>query len=143
MESNCVFCKILAGEIPCCKVYEDDKVLAFLDIAPFNFGHTVIIPKEHFAAMTVTPDEYLSAMICAASKIAPAVMRATKAGGFNLLNNNGSVAGQTVQHVHFHIIPRFVDDGVVMSAQPRAYGDGEMAALAQEISGKISQKSDV
>ncbi len=139
-DNNCVFCKIIQGQIPSAKIYEDDKVLAFLDIAPLNFGHTVVIPKGHFAGLTVIPTEYLNALMAAIQKIAPAVMRATGAEGFNLVLNNGSVAGQVVAHAHFHIIPRLVNDAVVMPTSTKQYGDGEMAEMAAAIQKKLAER---
>ena len=140
LEENCIFCKIVRGEIPCCKVYENDLVLAFLDLAPFNYGHTLVIPKQHSHSITTVPEEYLAAMMKAAARIAPAILRVTKAGAFNLLLNNGSVAGQEVPHVHLHIIPRFVDDAVLLHAGKKAYGEGEMAQMAAQIVAKLESK---
>lgn len=138
---DCVFCKILKGEIPCVNVFENDKVLAFLDIAPFNPGHTIIIPKEHHHSATTLPDEYLAAMMLAAPKIGAALIRATKAEGFNLFLNNGRVAGQVVPHVHLHVLPRFADDGVIISAKPGKYTTSdEMNALADAIRDAIRTK---
>lgn len=141
-DPNCVFCKIVAGVIPSAKVYEDDQVLAFLDIAPFNFGHTVVIPKEHFQSYTVISPEYLSAMFAAAQKIAPAIMRVTGAEGFNLLLNNGTVAGQVVQHAHLHIIPRSIDDGFALPAAEKQYAGDAMAEMAAAIQSKIVARGD-
>ena len=138
---HCVFCKILEGIIPGSKVYEDDKVFAFLDIAPFNFGHTLVIPKVHCHAISDMDDEYRAAMFNAAAKIAPAILRATGADGFNLLLNNGQVAGQEVPHVHLHIIPRFVDDQVLLSAAKKQYQGTEMADLQAKIQEKIANRS--
>lgn len=130
---DCVFCKILKGEIPCTKVYEDDMVLAFLDIAPFNYGHTVIVPKDHQHSSTTIGVDYLSAMIAVAPKIGAALMRATGAEGFNIIQNNGRVAGQSVPHVHFHVIPRFADDDIVITAKGKKYAEGQMAELTAKI----------
>lgn len=131
---DCVFCRILKGEIPCTKVYEDELVLAFLDIAPFNEGHTVIIPKDHQHSSTTLGAEYLSAMFCVAPRLGAALMRATGAEGFNLLLNNGHVAGQVAPHAHLHVIPRFADDKVVISAPGVKYeNNGEMADLAEKV----------
>lgn len=141
-ESNCVFCKILRGEIPSAKVYEDQRVLAFLDIAPFNYGHVVIIPKEHSHSITRTAPEDLGAMMQAAAKIAPAVLRSVRAGGFNLLLNNGQCAGQEVPHVHLHLIPRFVDDPVLLGAPAKKYGEGQMAELAADIQRRVNGGED-
>jgi len=131
--NDCVFCKIINGEIPCTKIYEDDMVLAFLDIAPYNPGHTVIVPKEHQVSSTVLQEGYLCAMIRIAPKIGAAMMRATGAEGFNIVQNNGRVAGQAVPHVHFHVIPRFADDKVVFSGSACSYsGPAEMSELAEK-----------
>lgn len=133
LADDCVFCKILKGEIPCTKIYEDDMVLAFLDIAPFNPGHTVIVPKEHQHSSTAIDTEYLKAIIAIAPKIGAALMRATGAEGFNILQNNGRVAGQVVPHVHFHVIPRFADDDLQITASTKKYADfAEMTALAEK-----------
>ena len=132
LADDCVLCRILKGEIPCTKVYEDDMVLAFLDIAPFNPGHTVIVPKEHQHSSTAIDVEYLKAIIAVAPKIGAALMRATGAEGFNIFQNNGRVAGQTVPHVH--VVPRFADDGVQITGAPKKYGDfAEMTALADKV----------
>jgi len=140
LANDCVFCKILKGEIPCTKVYEDDKVLAFLDIAPFNLGHTVIVPKDHQHSITTLDEEFLCAMICLAPKIGAALMRATGAEGFNILQNNGRVAGQAVPHVHFHVIPRFADDKVVFTAPGKKYsGPEEMADLTEKLQKYIAR----
>ena len=135
---DCVFCRILKGEIPCTKVYEDDMVLAFLDIAPFNPGHTVIVPKEHQHSSTAIDVEYLKAIIAVAPKIGAALMRATGAEGFNIFQNNGRVAGQTVPHVHFHVVPRFADDGVKITGSTKKYDDfAEMTALADKVKANL------
>ena len=116
---ECVFCKIIRGEIPCCKVYEDDLILAFLDIAPFNIGHTVIIPKDHQNSITTLDEIYANRIIKMAPKIGVALMRTINAEGFNLFLNNGSVAGQTVWHCDMHVLPRFAGDKVVISSEPQ------------------------
>ncbi len=135
---DCVFCKIIKGEIPSAKVYEDDLVLVFLDIAPFNFGHSVVVPKDHHHSVTTLPAEYLAHMMGVAARVAPAIMRATGAEGFNLFLNNGAVAGQVVPHAHLHILPRFVNDGVIIQAAAKKYdGPAAMQALATEISAKV------
>ena len=137
LEDNCIFCKIIKGEIPSAKVYEDDLVYAFLDIAPFNFGHTLIIPKTHSHSLTTLPENYLAAMMAAAARLAPAILHATKAGGFNLLLNNGSVAGQEVPHTHLHIIPRFVDDAALLSAAKKHYEGSQIAEMADAIRARL------
>jgi histidine triad (HIT) family protein len=142
MEKNCVFCKIIAGEIPSAKVYEDSKVLAFLDIAPFNFGHTLVIPKAHYHCFTEIPAEDLTAMMTVAQKLAVALMRATGAPAYNLLMNNGQVAGQEVPHAHLHIIPRHVDDTVAFSAPQKHYEGDALPKLAAKIREKLAKQTE-
>ena len=142
MEKNCVFCKIINGEIPCAKVFEDDKVLAFLDIAPCNFGHTLVIPKNHAHCFTEIPPEDLNAMMAAAQKLAVAIMRATGAPAYNLLMNNGPVAGQEVPHAHLHIIPRFVDDAFAFSHPHLNYEGDALAEMAAKIQEKLAKKAN-
>ena len=134
---ECVFCKIIRGEIPCCKVYEDDLILAFLDIAPFNIGHTVIIPKDHQNSITTLDEIYANRIIKMAPKIGVALMRTINAEGFNLFLNNGSVAGQTVWHCHMHVLPRFAGDKVVISSEPQKYDSMDQLA---ELDGKLFNK---
>lgn len=107
---NCIFCKIVRGDIPSYKIYEDDAVCAFLDIMPVNRGHILVVPREHYENILATPDNILCEVISVIKKIIPAVLKASKAEGFNIGVNNGSVAGQIVEHLHFHIIPRFYND---------------------------------
>ena len=136
---ECVFCKIIRGEIPCCKVYEDDLILAFLDIAPFNIGHTVIIPKDHQNSITTLDVIYANRIIKMAPKIGVALMRTINAEGFNLFLNNGSVAGQTVWHCHMHVLPRFAGDKVVISSEPMKYDSmDQMAELAGKLFNKLN-----
>jgi histidine triad (HIT) family protein len=107
MKNDCVFCAIAAGEIPSFKVYEDELVLAYLDINPFSKGHTLVIPKEHSSGLLDTSDETLAALIARVKKIAGHLKSALPCDGFNILQNNGEAAGQTVMHIHFHIVPRY------------------------------------
>jgi len=128
MIANCVFCKIVAGEIPCDLVYEDDLVLCFLDIAPLALGHALVIPKEHHTSATTLPDEVAARMFQVAPKIGQALVRAIDGGGFNLLLSNGACAGQVVPHAHLHIVPRRNDDGVVLPTRTVEYESPEQKA---------------
>ena len=110
--NDCIFCKIIKNEIPCYKIYEDDNFLAFLDIQPIAKGHTLVIPKKHYNAFVETPAELLSEMIKVVQKIGLAIKKSTNADGFNIGLNNGPAAGQIIMHTHFHIIPRFNNDGL-------------------------------
>jgi len=110
-DSNCIFCKIARKEIPADIVYENDKLIAFLDIRPMHVGHTLVVPKQHYVNMLDTPENVLCEIISAAKKIAAAVVKATKADGFNIGMNNFEAAGQLVMHTHLHVMPRFRKDG--------------------------------
>jgi histidine triad (HIT) family protein len=107
-----IFDKILAGDIPSYKVYEDDQVLAFLDIGPLSAGHTLVIPKERKAYLHQLSDESAAAIGRVLPRICRAVMRATGATDYNILQNNGAPAHQVVMHVHFHVIPKFGREGL-------------------------------
>lgn len=109
MRETTIFDKIIAGEIPCHKVYEDDHVLAFLDVAPLSRGHTLVIPKERAAQMDQLSDESAAALGRVLPRICRAVMKATGATAYNLLQNNGAAAHQAVMHLHVHVIPRDPD----------------------------------
>src|SRR3989344_7033437 len=117
LNSKCIFCKIIKGDIPCSKIYEDEKTLVFLDIQPVHEGHCLIVPKEHSENLLETQDKTLQAMILTSKKVAKAIMEATHADGFNIHINTKRAAGQLVDHVHFHIIPRFKEDGLKLWAQ--------------------------
>lgn len=109
---GCIFCKIVAGDIPVTKIYEDEEILSFLDIGPLSDGHTLVIPKEHFERLHDCPPEILSKVGSRLGRLAGAIVEAMGADGYNLLCNNGRAAGQLVNHLHFHIIPRSTGDGV-------------------------------
>lgn len=111
-EQTTIFDKILAGEIPCHRVYEDEHVLAFLDIGPLSKGHTLVIPKERKAFLHELSDEAAAAVGRVLPRIARAVLAATGASAYNVLQNNGSAAHQVVMHVHFHVIPKTVSRGL-------------------------------
>ena len=111
-DENCIFCKILAGEIPSTAVYEDDDFKAILDANPAARGHVIILPKNHAANIYELPDEDASKIMIVAKKIATAIEKAYHCDGVNILQNNGEAAGQTVFHIHVHVIPRFKGDTV-------------------------------
>jgi len=131
---ECIFCKIAAGEIPCAKVYENESVVAFLDIMPAAPGHTLVVPKAHSANITDIDPVDLHEVIASAQEIAPKIMKAMEADGFNIGMNNFPAAGQAVMHTHLHIIPRKKGDGLKMWAQ-RSYAEGEMDAVLRKITG--------
>lgn len=109
--SDCIFCKIVTGAIPAHKIYETDSLLAFLDINPTNPGHTLVIPKTHYDQYTETPLEMIADLVATIRKIVPVILQVVGATGWNLGVNSGRDAGQIIFHTHFHVIPRFPDDG--------------------------------
>ena len=111
MTEDCLFCKIISGKIPSNKVYEDDAVLAFLDIYPASEGHTLVAPKKHFSNFTDMNAEGVASLFEVARKVTAAVEKAFSAEGSNIGINNGEAAGQEVPHVHVHVIPRKKGDG--------------------------------
>ena len=131
MKNDCVFCAIAAGAIPSFKVYEDELVVAYLDINPFTKGHTLVIPKEHSQGLLDTPDELLAAIVARVKKVAAHVKAALPCEGFNILQNNGEAAGQTVKHIHFHIVPRYGREPIAF--ENHAGNMDELKALAERI----------
>jgi len=133
---ECIFCKIIAGEIPCYKVYEDDKFLAFLDIYPVNPGHVLVIPKEHHDNIFTLPNEIASQYFVVVKRIAEIVKNTMNADGINIGMNNLSAAGQVVFHSHIHVIPRFSGDGLNHWGN-RDINESEMSLIADKMKGFI------
>ena len=134
MSHDCLFCKIVRGEVPCTKVYEDADVLAFMDISPIVKGHTLVIPKTHYNPIMDTAPEALQKVILIVQKIARAQVKGLQADGVNVTQANGGVAGQIIPHLHFHVIPRFATDGFHGNWLPRKYDDPtEMQHCADRI----------
>jgi len=131
-----VFSKILRGELPCHRVYEDDHVLAFLDINPISRGHTLVIPKEPAETIDRLSDDAAAAIGRVLPRLARAVLAASGASAFNILQNNGALAHQAVHHVHFHIIPKH-DDGAGLGIGWRAVPLDDAADLAAAIAAKL------
>jgi histidine triad (HIT) family protein len=129
---ECLFCKIIKGDIPSNKIYEDKEFLVFLDIGPVNKGHTLVVPKKHYVTFLEMNEKELGKMMKIVQKIANAVIKGTKAQGFNIMINNKRAAGQLVDHVHLHIIPRFENDGFKHWPQSK-YKEGEASKIADEI----------
>jgi len=135
--SDCIFCKIVDGVIPCAKVYESETCLAFLDIAPVHAGHTLVLPKGHYPTLMDIPSSLGGDLTEALSKIGRAVMEATGADGLNLMQNNYEAAGQLVHHAHFHLIPRFSNDGLTLWDQSSYENPDAMTKLAATIAGLL------
>ncbi|MEN6385693.1 MAG: HIT family protein [Phycisphaerales bacterium] len=134
---DCIFCKIAAGQIPSVKIYEDEDVLAFLDIGPLNEGHTLLIPKKHFSKVHECPGELLAKIGSVLPTIAGAVFKGMNAEGYNVLCNNGRASGQLVEHIHFHIIPRNSGDGVFAQWPAKKYSAGKIEEIAKKITAKL------
>ncbi len=127
-DPDCIFCKIVAGEVPCFKLYEDAATLAFMDINPVNDGHALIIPKAHYEDVFAVSGDALAATAATAKKVAAAVQAALEPAGMNLLQCNGEAANQSVMHFHMHVIPRRIGDDLGMNWELEP---GDMDAIAQ------------
>jgi histidine triad (HIT) family protein len=135
--SNCIFCKIIAGEIPSTKIYEDKLVFAFMDISPINKGHVLVIPKEHYPSSSSIPEDAAGRMFHVGSRIGVALRRGMDYDGFNLHLADGSCAGQVVMHAHLHIVPRGVEDGFHWNWRQLKYEKNEAAEAAEKIKAKL------
>jgi histidine triad (HIT) family protein len=132
-DPDCIFCKIVAGEIPSHKIDEDDKTLAFMDINPWTKGHSLVIPKEHSRNLyDVDPDD-LAATHKTAQRLAQRMRDRLNCEGINIVQSSEPVAMQTVFHTHVHVIPRYSDDGLRLPAHPKPAEHEELAGLAEEL----------
>lgn len=136
--SECIFCKIISGTIPSVKIYEDDLVLAFLDISPINFGHTLVIPKEHHSSAATIPEPTAGRMFHIGARIGVALKRRLNYDAFNLHLADGSAAGQVVMHAHLHVVPRGVSDGFHWNWRQLSYPEGKMNEIAAEVSARLA-----
>jgi len=131
--NDCVFCKMVAGQIPVTKIYEDEVVLSILDIGPVSDGHTLVISKQHFEKLHQCPAEILGRVALHLGRIAAAVVGAMNSDGYNVLCNNGKAAGQLVDHLHFHIVPRKTGDGLFDHWPAYEYDKGRIEQIAADI----------
>lgn len=136
-KKDCVFCKIVSGEIPARKLVEGRYTVAVLDANPASLGHTLIITKKHHDDMTTMSLEEMSEVGEQQLMLVPAITAVTACNAFNLLNNTGEIAGQHVDHAHFHIIPRYEDDGIQIALTSIELGDEERDELADQIRDNI------
>lgn len=134
---SCIFCKIVAGQIPCHRLYEDERVLSFLDIGPLATGHCLVIPKAHFQTLDMMPKDLAGACGALLPRLGAAVMAATDAPGWNVLQNNGPVAGQEVPHVHFHVIPRRPHDKLGYRWLPGPFDTDRAKILIDQITAAL------
>lgn len=132
---DCIFCRIIAGEIPSHKVYEDEATLAFLDINPASRGHALVIPKEHAADLFSLSPDALAATAKTTQAVARLIQRGVRPEGINILQNNGPAAGQVVFHYHVHLIPRWSGDRALSMWKPGATDHAAFATLAAQLRG--------
>lgn len=131
-QEDCIFCKIISGDMPSHQIYEDENVLAFMDIRPVNTGHVLVVPKEHAKNFLESSDEQMCKLMTTTRKITPAILDAVDADSCNFTTNCGRSAGQVVFHTHFHIIPRFPADGHEMWKRQSDEED-DLKAIAERI----------
>ncbi len=134
MTNDCIFCKIIEGKIPCTKIYEDNNSFVFLDINPATDrgGHTLILPKKHYEVITDIPEKELQILIRIVQKVSKVLLNLYP--GLNILQNNKKVAGQAIPHVHFHLIPRYPNDGIKIDYwETHKYSQEEDVKLAEKI----------
>lgn len=134
---TCIFCKIAGGEIPSATLYEDDDFRVILDLGPASKGHALILPKEHYANLYEIPDELAAKAMKLAKKMASAMTKALGCDGFNLVQNNGEVAGQTVFHFHMHLIPRYEGDGAGITWNPGTLTDEVRDEVVAKVKAEI------
>lgn len=134
---DCIFCKIVKGELPSSKIYENNDVLAFLDIAPVNIGHSLVIPKKHYENIYEIPESIWTQIAQVTKNLSGAIKDGVKADGMNVAMSNGQDAGQVVFHAHVHIIPRVKNDGFELWHSKRPYAEGEMEETTKRIIGEI------
>ncbi len=132
-DSNCIFCKLANGEIPTNSIYENDMFNVILDNGPATKGHCLILPKEHYANLFELPDETAAEAMKLAKELAAKIKDKLSADGVNLVQNNGAAAGQTVNHFHLHIIPRYENDGQHILWKPTEPSAEELKALCEEL----------
>lgn len=132
-DPDCLFCKIVAGELPSHKIDEDDKTLAFMDINPWTKGHSLVIPKEHSRNIYDVGEDDLAAIHLTAQRLAQRMRDRLGCEGINILQSSEPVAMQTVFHTHIHVIPRYSDDGLRLPAHPKPAEHEELAGLAEEL----------
>lgn len=133
MSSDCVFCRIVRHELPAEVLYENEKVIAILDINPIHHGHTLVIPKKHCLDFLSIPETDLHDVLHVTQIVARALVASLGLDGFNIFSNNGRVAGQSVFHFHMHVTPRFSNDNIRFVLQLKEYGNGAMAEFGAKI----------
>jgi histidine triad (HIT) family protein len=137
-DEDCIFCKILNGDIPCVKIFEDDKVLAFMDIMPLNKGHLLVIPKIHVGNLMEIDPLLYGHIAAVTSTISRAVKKAVNPDGINIMQLNGKAANQVVPHLHMHLVPRWEGDGLTICSWTPVMGEqAEIEAVAEQIKSSL------
>ncbi len=139
---DCIFCDIIAGKSEAEILYQNEKIISFLDIRPVNYGHTLVIPKKHYENFLSVPVDEFDHLMKAMQYIATAVKTSVNADAFNLIVNNGKAAGQTIFHFHFHIIPRYSND-FKFKPEFKKYSNGAMKEFADKIRSEINKQKDL
>lgn len=133
MDDNCIFCKLANGIIPTRSIYEDDTFKVIMDASPATKGHALILPKEHAANIYELPEKTAGKAFILAKKLATDMTRKLNCDGFNIVQNNGEAAGQTVFHFHMHLIPRYADDAQKINWEPRTFSDDIMDEIQKKL----------
>lgn len=139
---NCIFCDIIEKKAPAEIIYEDEKVLAFLDIKPIHFGHILVVPKFHCTDFLEIPEEDLHSLIKVTRFVTEGLVKSLKPDGYNIFSNNGMAAGQSVFHFHMHITPRYFKDKIYFKLNLKNYKEREMKNFADIIRAEIKNKSE-
>lgn len=132
-DENCIFCQIVAKQAPSSILFEDETVMAFLDIRPLNMGHTLVIPKEHFVDIFDTPDKILATVHVVSKQLAAAVKKATNADGISIIQQSGKAAGQDIFHIHVHVVPRFEGQKLPSFHELKLVDRAELEIMAAKI----------
>ena len=138
LAADCIFCKIIRGEIPSFKIFEDDEILAFMDVNPIAAGHALVVPKFHSKDIYETPAEWVGITFAGAKRIAVAVEKTLEPAGINIVQANGPGANQSVFHLHVHVIPRGMDDGLTMNWELEPGDMDEIGKLAEQIAANVA-----
>ncbi len=131
--NNCIFCQVAAKALPSALVYENEEVYAFLDIHPVHPGHVLVIPKKHVEVLPDLSAEQATSVITLVQRVGRALMQEPEVKGFNVLQNNGAAAGQVISHVHFHVVPRFVNDGLKMWPETSYHSEQQKQETAERL----------
>lgn len=134
---SCIFCKIANGQIPSATLYEDETFRVILDVGPASFGHALILPKQHYANLYELPDEVSAKVLPLAKKVAQAMQKGLGFEGLNVVQNNGTLAGQSVFHFHMHLIPRYENDQVSVAWEPGELKEEDKAAIVEKVAAAL------